>query len=190
MSDPGYADRLHAAATATREHLERSSAERWEIFAKASSAREVEVTASLPLRIIDVEETGVAVRGVRNGKTGFAAASGLESDASRRAVEGALATEATVAVDPLPPPRLLGTAEVRPARPLPPRGWATHAGEELARAVSSVNGGPLAPSSGSLPSTPANCASFPIITSTWGASLRFTALALSRPPASFHKEGR
>jgi PmbA protein len=143
MTDPGYADRLHAATTATREHLERSSAERWEIFAKASSAREVEVTASLPLRIIDVEETGVAVRGVRNGKAGFAAASGLESDASRRAVEGALATEATVAVDPLPPQRLLGTAEVRPARPLPPRGWATHAGEELARAVSSLANGHL-----------------------------------------------
>ncbi|MCK5375603.1 MAG: hypothetical protein KAJ97_00885, partial [Acidobacteria bacterium] len=59
---PEYAERLHRAATATREHLERSPVNRWEIFAKASFTREVEVTPARPLRVIDVEETGVAVR--------------------------------------------------------------------------------------------------------------------------------
>lgn len=136
---PEYAERLHRAATATREHLERSPVNRWEIFAKASFTREVEVTPARPLRVIDVEETGVAVRTLREGRMGFAAASGLEGDASRRAVESALATEVSFAGDPLPPQRLLGTTEVRSARILPPRGWATHVGEELARAVASLS---------------------------------------------------
>jgi PmbA protein len=140
---PAYADRLHSAAAAARERLERSPVERWEIYAKASFTREVEVAPSAPLRVIEVEETGVAVRSLREARMGFAAASGLGNDASRRAVEGALAAETGVDGDPLPPRRLLGTSEVGPSRALPPRGWATHAGQELARAVADLSGNHL-----------------------------------------------
>ena len=138
MATPDHAERLHTAATSARTLLENSPVERWEIFAKASFAREVEVAPGRPLRVIHVEETGVAIRSLRNGRAGFAAASGLGSGASRRAVEGAVATETAVTHDPLPPRRLLGTTEVRDTRPLPPTGWATHVGEELAQAVTNL----------------------------------------------------
>jgi PmbA protein len=140
MSVDSYLDRLNAAADTARTELENQPAERWEFFAKASFTREVEVAPGNPLEVINVEETGVAVRSVRNGRAGFAAASGLEGDASRRAVEGALSTEMPVPFDPLPPQRLLGTSEVRPPRPLPPPGWASHVGEELARVLASGAG--------------------------------------------------
>ena len=143
MATPDHAERLHWAAASARTELENSPVERWEVFAKASFAREVEVAPGRPLRVIHVEETGVAVRSLQNGRAGFAAASGLGSGASRRAVEGAVATETAVTHDPLPPRRLLGTTEVRAARPLPPTGWATHVGEELARAVTSLADGRL-----------------------------------------------
>jgi predicted Zn-dependent protease len=138
-----YADRLHSAAAAARERLENLPVARWEVFAKASFAREVALTPNHPLEVLNVEETGVAVRSYRAGKSGFAAASGLENDASRRAVEGALAIEAATAGDPLPPQRLLGITEVRAARTLPATGWATHTGEELSRALSSAGHGHL-----------------------------------------------
>ena len=143
MSAPDHVERLHSAAAAARTLLENSPVERWEVYAKASFAREVEVAPGRPLRVIHVEETGVAVRSLRNGRAGFAAASGLGSSASRRAVEGAFATERAVTHDPLPPQRLLGTTEVRGASPLPPTGWATHVGEELARAVTNLADGCL-----------------------------------------------
>ena len=141
MRASNYLDRLNAAAEAARTELENRPIERWEFFAKASFTREVEVAPGDPLEVINVEETGVAVRSVRGGRAGFAAASGLEGDASRRAVEGALSTEMPVSADPLPPKRLLGTAEVRPARPLPPKGWAGHVGQELARVLAGTAGG-------------------------------------------------
>ena len=143
MSGSDHGERLHSAAAAARTLLENSPVERWEVFAKASFAREVEVAPGRPLRVIHVEETGVAVRSLRDGRAGFAAASGLGSSASRRAVEGAFATETAVTHDPLPPRRLLGTTEVRGASPLPPTGWATHVGEELARAVTNLADGCL-----------------------------------------------
>jgi PmbA protein len=140
MNIDSYLDRLNAAADAARTELENRPTGRWEFFAKASFTREVEVTPGVPLDVINVEETGVAVRSARDGRAGFAAASGLEGDASRRAVEGALNTETPTAIDPLPPRRLLGTAEVRSPRPLPPPGWAGHVGEELARVLASSAG--------------------------------------------------
>ena len=143
LNSSGFADRLQAAAAATREHLAGAALDRWEIFAKASFTREIEVTPDRPLRAIDVEETGVAVRTLRGGCTGFAAASGLGGEASRRVVEGALARETTTAEDPIPPHRLLGASEKKPARPLPPRGWATHAADELTQAVAALAGGHL-----------------------------------------------
>jgi PmbA protein len=42
--------------------------------------------------------------------------------------------------DPLPPLRALGTSKVRAPRPLPPKGWAGHVGEELARVLAGVSG--------------------------------------------------
>jgi PmbA protein len=140
---PGHLDRLHAAANAARTRLEAAGVARWEVFAKASISREVEVATGQPLRVLQIEETGVAVRVSDNGRAGFAAASGLEEDASRRAIEGALSTATELAADPLPPVRLLGLTEVRPPRELPPTGWATHAGQELERAVASLGAGHL-----------------------------------------------
>jgi PmbA protein len=136
----GYLDRLNSAADAARTELENQPTERWEFFAKASFTREVEVAPGNPLDVINVEETGVAVRSSRDGRAGFAAASGLEGDASRRAVEGALSTEMVATFDPLPPQRMLGTSDVRASRPLPPTGWAGHVGEELARVLASTAG--------------------------------------------------
>lgn len=141
--DSDFVERLHTAAAAVRDRLASSEATRWEIFAKASFSRETEVARGRPLRITEVEETGIAVRTSHRGSAGFAAASGLEAAASRRAAEGALATAAPTAVDPLPPARVLGLSEVASARPLPPKGWATHAGQELERAVAGRAGGTL-----------------------------------------------
>jgi len=143
MAASSHLDRLNAAAEAARIELENRPTERWEFFAKASFTREIEVTPGAPLDIIHAEETGVAVRSSRKGHTGFAAASGLEGEASRRAVDGALAAEMPVITDPLPPERLLGTTEVRPFRGLPATGWATHIGQELARVLAGRAAGHL-----------------------------------------------
>jgi PmbA protein len=143
MGVDDYLDRLNAAAESARIELETRPSERWEFFAKASFTREVAVTPGAPLDVIEVEETGVAVRSWRDGRSGFAAASGLEGEAARRAAEGALATELPVPTDPLPPHRRLGTTDIRPARPLPPTGWAGHVGEELGRALAERAGGHL-----------------------------------------------
>jgi len=140
MSSHDYLDRLNGAADAARTELENQSTGRWEFFAKASFTREVGVAPGNPLDVINVEETGVAVRSARDGRSGFAAASGLQGQASRRAVEGALDTEMPIPFDPLPPPRALGTSKVRAPRPLPPTGWAGHVGEELARVLAGATG--------------------------------------------------
>ncbi len=136
-----YVDRLNAAAEAARIELDHRPVGRWEFFAKASLTREVEVAPGNPLKTVNVDETGVAVRSFRDGRCGFASASGLGSDPSRRAVEGAMATEMPVSVDPLPPERMLGINSVRTARTQPPPGWAGHIGEELDRAVSTLGNG-------------------------------------------------
>ncbi len=141
MSSHNYLDRLNAAADAARTELENQPTGRWEFFAKASFTREVGVAPGNPLDVINVEETGVAVRSAREGRSGFAAASGLEGEAPRRAVEGALNTEMPTRFDPLPPPRVLGTSKVRAPRPLPPTGWSGHVGEELARVLAGTTGG-------------------------------------------------
>jgi PmbA protein len=141
MSSHDYLDRLNAAADAARTELENQPTGRWEFFAKASFTREVGVAPGNPLDVINVEETGVAVRSVRDGRSGFAAASGLEGEAPRRAVEGALGNEMPTPFDPLPPSRVLGTSKVRAPRPLPPTGWAGHVGEELARVLAGATCG-------------------------------------------------
>lgn len=136
-------DRLHAAAASARTRLEAAGTGRWEIFAKASMSREVEIAPGQPLRVHRIEETGVAIRTFDTDRAGFAAASGLEADASRRAINDALNTATTAAADPLPPERLLGLTDVRPPRALPPKGWTTHAGQELEKAVASLGSGHL-----------------------------------------------
>lgn len=138
-----HIDRLNAAAEAARTQLENQTVERWEVFAKASLTREVEVAPDRPLRVIKVEETGVAARIFNGGEAGFAAASGLEGEAARRAVEGAMAASSPVSADPIPPQRILDLGAATPPRALPAAGWATHVGQELARAVASLGGGKL-----------------------------------------------
>jgi len=137
---PRYQERLRSAASTAHDLLANCGAERWEFFTKASLTREVEVVSDQPPREIEVEEVGVAVRTLRRGKAGFAAASGLGADAARRAIDGATTVETAAPSDPLPPERLLGTAEIPSARPVPPRGWATHATEQLARSVAACTG--------------------------------------------------
>ncbi len=139
---PGFVDRLQRSAAATRDLLAHSAVPRWEIFAKASSVRAVTVTGHGPEQVLELDETGVAVRSVRDGRSGFAAASGMGAAAARAAVDGALANESP-AVDPLPPPRLLGVSSPPPAAAPPAPGWAAHVTEELARAVSAVSSGRL-----------------------------------------------
>jgi PmbA protein len=87
------------------------------------------------------EETGVAVRTSGSGRSGFAAASGLETGAARRATETALAGAAAAPFDPLPPPRLLGTSPVEARTTLAPRGWATHLCQDLSRSLAEISTG-------------------------------------------------
>jgi PmbA protein len=142
-AEPRFQERLRSAAATARDVLSRSGTCRFEVFTKASVTREVEVAPEEPPRELQVEEMGVAVRTVRGRHAGFAAASGLEADAARRAIAGAIAAEEELPFDPLPPVRLLAAGEARPARGLPPRGWASHAGAELARSVAACSGGRL-----------------------------------------------
>jgi len=141
MSTPtSFLERLHRAAAQTRDLVEYAGADRWEFFAKASYTREVEVKTGGGLVVSHAEEMGVAVRTRRRRSSGFAAASGLEADAPRRAVDGALASELDAESDPLPPRRLLAAVAHPDPPPLPPEGWASHAADELARSMAASFG--------------------------------------------------
>ena len=140
---PDHLDRLHRAAATARDQLAHAGVPRWEVFAKASAIRELSARPGEKLEILQVDETGVAVRTVRDGRAGFAAASGFEPVGSRRAAEGALATEVAVPFDPLPPVRLLGITPVPDVgEPLPP-GWAAHVAHEVSEAFTASSGGRL-----------------------------------------------
>ncbi len=138
-----HRDHLRGAASTARDLLVNCDADRWEFFTKASTTREVEVVPGAPPRETLVEEVGVAIRTVRQGRVGFGAASGLEADAARRAIEGALAVETALPFDPLPPTRLLGMANVEGDRSPSPRGWAAHTTDQLSRAVVEASDGRL-----------------------------------------------
>jgi len=146
MSDASqspHRDHLRAAASSARDLLVNSDADRWEFFTKASTTREVEVAPGTPPKETLVEEVGVAIRTVRQDRAGFGAASGLEADAARRAIEGAFAVETALPFDPLPPSRLLGLSDVTGRRTPSPRGWAAHATDQLARSVVEASHGRL-----------------------------------------------
>ena len=68
MDRAAYLDRLNATAETARTELENQPTERWEFFAKASFTREVEIVPGRPLGVINVEETGIAVRSFRNDR--------------------------------------------------------------------------------------------------------------------------
>jgi PmbA protein len=51
-----------------------------------------------------------------------------------------LANAGAFPFDPLPPPRLLGKVDIPAGPPAPPRGWVTHANEQLASSVASSTG--------------------------------------------------
>jgi PmbA protein len=135
--------RLHQIAATGRDLLTRSGVDRWEFYAKASVTREVAIVPGTPPRVTQVEEVGAAVRTVRDHRAGFGAASGLEGDTARRAVEGSLSSEVPTPFDPLPPQRLLGVIEPPPARPASPQGWAVHTADELAAALIRLSDGEL-----------------------------------------------
>ena len=134
--------RLEAMASTARDLLVRSDAGRWEIFAKTSLT-----TTSLHLRSGRTElrtgETGIGIRVAGPGGTAFAAASGLEPLAARRAVESCLALRRPSAIDPIPPRHMLGTTTVPEAVPPPPRGWLGHTAGETAAAVRVRSSGAL-----------------------------------------------
>ncbi len=141
--DPGYVERLRNAASSARDLLAGGSADRWEFFTKGSTIRQAEVSPGCPPREILVEEVGVAVRTLRDGRAGFASASGLDMDAARRAVDGAISMETKIPFDPMPPPRLLAAAEIEPVGARPPRGWASHVTDHLQRSVTGLARGRL-----------------------------------------------
>jgi len=140
---PARLERLDRAAEEAGELLGRTGVDRWEVFAKASSTRQVEMRPGAPPETTQIEELGVAVRFYHKGRAGFGAASGGSLDAARRAVEGALSAEAPAAADPIPPPRLLGVTEMPVGRKLAPKGWAAHAGEQLAATIGAYSEGAL-----------------------------------------------
>jgi len=137
---PPVQERLRQAAAAARDLLAHTPVERWELFAKGSFTREIEVSRQRPLQVVHTEETGIAIRTSRPGRTGFAAASGLEVAAARTAIGAALACEAPTPVDPLPPPHLLGLSPIPQPVRLAPQGWASHLADRLANALASASG--------------------------------------------------
>jgi len=137
--------RLHRAAGAGRDLLARLADGRWELFAKASDVHTFVRSASFPEQEARIEETGVAVRVTSGGRTGFAAASGLEAAAARHAIEGALASALPQPHDPIPPARLLGSIQP-PERPGPPApGWASFISERLDGRIRAESRGLLTP---------------------------------------------
>jgi len=136
-------ERHHQAARTGRDLLTHSQAERWEIFTKASLTHEVETTPGRPPRVTQVEEMGVAVRTVRGNRTGFGAASGLDADTARRALEAALGSETVTPYDPLPPHRILGIVDASRPAGTTARGWAVHTTDELATTLAKISDGAL-----------------------------------------------
>jgi PmbA protein len=139
-----HRDRLSSAASTARDLLAGAGADRWEFFTKGSVTREVVVAPGSPPKELRVDEFGVAIRTVRGRRAGFGAASGLEADAAKSAMEGAFGVESELNFDPLPPPHRLGVSEVRPARSPSPRGWAAHVTDQLARSITLLSDGRLA----------------------------------------------
>lgn len=142
--EPRHVERLRRATVAARDLLAPSRAARWEVFAKASSTHHVARNEGSPPFETLTEETGVAVRICHGGRFGFAAASGIDRPAARRAVESTLAGALPFPQDPLPPERLLGLSEVPPMPSPTPRGWASHATGELRDALRARSAGRLA----------------------------------------------
>lgn len=136
-------EHLRIGASTGRDLLASINPERWELFVKTSLTRHVEVARRRPPKVTEIDETGVAVRTFRGGRTGFGAASGAAPEAARRAIEGAMGSEVATAFDPLPPSRLLGTATAPSARPPTPDGWAAHVSDELAGALLRLSEGAL-----------------------------------------------
>lgn len=136
-------ERLHRTATSTRDMVVHTDATRWEMYAKASSLREMILEPDPPQSVSVIHETGVAVRMTGRGKAGFGAASGLETHAARVAVEAAQSSMTPLPFDPLPPSRLLGCSDVAAPRCLPRSGWAAETAEQLTAAVAAASGAQL-----------------------------------------------
>ena len=139
-----FLERLQQAATAALDHLAYAGIERWEVFAKASSTQRTTAGGGERISEVLTQETGVAIRTYRSRRSGFAAASGIGSQAARRAIEAVLSSERPATLDPLPPARLLGLGEVPPPPEKPPRGWAAHTLAELRESVAAAAGARLA----------------------------------------------
>lgn len=138
---PDHLGRLHRITAAARDLLAHAGVPRWEVYAKASHTRELVWRPGERLAVAHADETGVAVRSSHGRESGFAAASGAEPGAARRAVEGALSAQLEQPFDPIPPARLLGTSPMEEAAPLPASGWSAHVAADLAAAVAAQGAG-------------------------------------------------
>ncbi len=141
--DSRHMERMRSAASSARDLLAGSAADRWEFFTKASTIRQADVSPGCPPRETLVEEVGVAVRTLRGGRAGFACASGLDMDAARGAVDGAISVEAELPFDPMPPFRLLATSDIETVGERPARGWASHVTDHLQSLLTGFSGSRL-----------------------------------------------
>lgn len=119
-----------------------STAERWEVFAKASLTRQTDFVDGKLRRTAQIEESGIGVRFWDGNRAGFAAASGLEPSATRTAVDAAR-LGAAPSQDPMPPQRILGTTPIPPGPKMPAQGWAQHITSELEIALATLSNGGL-----------------------------------------------
>lgn len=134
--------RLQPASDQCRSLLIHSPAVRWEIFAKTSLSRQIEIVDGQLRRTVQIDESGLGIRWWDGTRAGFAAASGLEPAAAEVAVAAAR-RGASPSPDPMPPVRLLGTTQVPTGPEMPPQGWAQHAANELGLALATVSEGEL-----------------------------------------------
>jgi PmbA protein len=135
-------ERLESAIEHAAGRLAASTATRWEVFVKSSLTRQTDFVGGQLHRSLEVEESGIGVRSWDGARAGFAAASGLETSATKTAVDAARAG-AVHADDPMPPSRLLGVTQLPAGPKMAPRGWAQHISYELDLALASLSGGTL-----------------------------------------------
>ncbi|MCP4899265.1 MAG: hypothetical protein GY906_20055 [bacterium] len=145
LSPDRYREQLQRAAISTRDLLHHRASGRWEVFAKASCARQQIFAPDDADLVSQTEETGVAVRSFSNDRHGFAAASDLGSNASRRAADGVRSSEVAIDFDPLPPQHLLGDSPLSQRSELAPAGWAAHFCQTLRSEIHTCSGGRVIP---------------------------------------------
>ncbi len=124
-------ERLHRTAAATRDLVVHTAAARWEVFAKASTVRELVFELDPPVRHAHVQETGVAVRTSDTDRRASApppASSSMPPESpSRQPRHRAPASASTLCRQP----GSSAKPTLRRQAVLPSPGWAAHIAEQL-----------------------------------------------------------